>query len=79
MALWFPIMVNQHEVGRVELVRISPVDHTPDQDEDCTYALRYYKANDFKLSFEGTVKHPYKATNPIPLLSAALTKIEGEG
>lgn len=79
MALWFPIMVNQIEVGRVVLVRINPVDHMPEEDEDCTYTLRYYDHNSgYELALiDDTVKHPYKTSNPIPLLSAALDKIGG--
>lgn len=75
MALWFPIMVNYREVGRVELVRIAPVDHTPAQDEDCTYTLKYYERDKPTPTFESKVHYPYQALNPIPLLTTALEKI----
>lgn len=75
MALWFPIMVNQIEVGRVELVRIKPISRTPQEDEVCTYTVRYYVGNYGHPEVDSMVQYPYKTANPIPLMLAALEKI----
>lgn len=74
MALWFPIMVNSNEVGLIEMVLTYPIERRPQEDEVCTYHLKYF--NRTLLAVDTTIEHPYKALNPIPLLSAALTKIE---
>lgn len=75
MALWFPIMVNTIEVGRVEMVRIKPISRVPIEDEMCTYTLRYYTGNYGHPDVDTMIQHPYKTANPIPLLAAALEKI----
>jgi hypothetical protein len=72
MALWFDIKVNQFTVGRVELVRIDPINGQPADNELCTYLLRYWKN---KLIVDTMIHHPYIPDNPIPLLSSALEKI----
>lgn len=77
MALWFPIMVNNFEVGRVELVRIDPVDRAPVQNEICTYNLWYFSSpRPAPHSLKTTIEFPYLEKNPVPLLSAALQLID---
>jgi len=78
MALWFPIMVNKYEVGSVVLVRIAPVDHMPQENEECTYKLNYYynSGEDQALIYAGEISHPYIPYNPVSLLAAALEKIK---
>jgi hypothetical protein len=75
--LWFPVMVNSSWVGQVELVRIDPVDRTIQQDEICTYKLKYFdEQHSVEPAYRSEIKHPYLGKNPIPLLTAALEQIK---
>lgn len=73
--LIIPIWVNNHEVGRAELVRIDPLDSPTDAGVECTYTIRYYGGKPYPV-FEGLIKHPYVPNDPLPLTIAALSKIE---
>lgn len=74
MALWFPIMVNRHEVGHVSLVRTDPL-HRPVQDELCTYDVEYFRPEAIKAVIKTELTFPYQEANPIPILAAALNLI----
>lgn len=76
MALWFPIMVNDFSVGSVVLVRTDPVFRKPEENEICTYSLKYYdKPSGTGPVVSTTIEYPYLTQNPIPLLSAALQRV----
>jgi len=75
MALWFPIMVNNFSIGQVSLVRTNPVDHKPEQNEVCTYSLKYYEHSQTPV-VQTSIEFPYQEKNPIPLLSAALERVK---
>jgi hypothetical protein len=76
MALWFDIKVNQFAVSRVELVRISPINGRPADNELCTYTLRYWNGADLDLLVDTTIQHPYIPNDPIPLIRKALEAID---
>lgn len=77
MALWFPIMVNNFEVGRVELVRTDPLLNQPEENQICTYSLKYYEQGIGSAipTVTTSIEFPYLTRNPVPLLSAALERV----
>ena len=63
--------VNNHEVERIELVRIKPTAGRPGEGEECTYSLRFYNGS-LHHTLDGQITHPYIPNNPRPLTQAAM-------
>lgn len=73
--LRIPMWVDNHEVGRVELIRVDPLNGRPADGEMCTYLLRYYNGSpdpvvDKMLSFQ------YVPDNPLPLAIHAMESVQ---
>lgn len=71
--LIIPIWVNNHEIRRIELVRVDPHGQ-PDEGDECTYALRYFHGESNPA--EAVIRHPYIPNNPLPLTIAALKMVQ---
>jgi hypothetical protein len=69
--------VNNHEVERIELVRIHPTGGRPADYETCTYKLRFYDGEP-EPRVETTIKHPYHPDDPKSLSIHALHVIQSE-
>lgn len=72
--LTIPIWVNNHEVGRVELIRIDPLTR-PAEGQVCTYSMRYYNGS-LKAAVQKTIQFPYVTGNPVPLATYALQEVD---
>lgn len=73
--LTIPIWVNNHEVRRIELIRISPDAGRPVEGQLCTYTMRYYHGGPRPL--ETIVQHSYKTDDPFPLTIVAIQAAQG--
>lgn len=72
--LIIPIWVNNHEIRRIELVRVDPIHRQPEEGDECTYALRYFRGD--PNSTEALIRHLYLPNNPLPLTIAALRMVQ---